>query len=82
MSDLKRVLDQDIEFKNQKFYNNFSKELDKYRWNLRPKYIYKSSTQKQVCKPFEDIYTLFAQTESEEYGRTRRYLIIGCVVYQ
>lgn len=82
MSDLKRVLDQDIEFKNQKFYNNFSKELDKYRGNLRPKYIYKSSTQKQVCKPFEDIYTLFAQTESEEYGRTRRYLIIGCVTYQ
>ncbi len=82
MSDLKRVLDHDIELKNQKFYNSFSKELDKYKRNLCPEYIYKSSTQKQVCKPFENIYTLFAQTESEEYGRTKRYLIIGCVTYQ
>ena len=81
MSDLKRISDYDIQIKNQNFYNSFKKELDKYRNNLNSihsDHIYK----KPVLNPFENIYTLFAQTDSEEYGRTRRYLIIGCVTYQ
>ena len=53
-------------------------ELDKYRGNLRSDRICKTT----VMNPFEDIYTLFAQTDSEEYGRTRRYIIIGCVTYR
>lgn len=78
MSDLKRVLDYGVEIKTRDFYDSFSKELDKYRGNLRPNRVRKNL----VYKPFENIYTLFAQTDTEEYGRTRRYLIIGCVVYQ
>ena len=80
MSDLKRILDDrnySIPSKNQNFYDNFMNELDKYRGNLRSDRICKTT----VMNPFEDIYTLFAQTDSEEYGRTRRYIIIGCVTY-
>ena len=84
MSDLKRILDGHnyvIPSKNQSFYNSFMKELDKYRNNLNSihsDYWHK----KPVLNPLENIYTLYAQTDSEEYGRTRRYLIIGCVTYQ
>ena len=49
-----------------------------YKDNLRPDFEHKTP----VLTPFKDAYTLFAQTRSEEYGRTRQYLIIGCVVYQ
>lgn len=84
MSDLKRILDDrnySIPSKNQNFYNSFIKELDKYQNNLNSihsDYWHK----KPVLNPFENIYTLYAQTDSEEYGRTRRYIIIGCVTYQ
>ena len=84
MSDLKRIFDGRnyvIPSKNQSFYNSFMKELDKYQNNLNSihsDYWHK----KPVLNPFENIYTLYAQTDSEEYGRTRRYLIIGCVTYQ
>lgn len=81
MSNLKHISDYDIQIKNQNFYNNFSNELNKY-WNnlnsIHSDYWHKNP----VLNPFENIYTLYAQTDSEEYGRTRRYLIIGCVTYQ
>ena len=45
-------------------------------------YILLRFVKKPVPKPFENIYTLYAQTDSEEYGRTKRYLIIGCMTYE
>ena len=58
--------------------DNFRKELDPYGKNLHSAPFCK----KPVPKPFENIYTLYAQTDSEEYGRTKRYLIIGCMTYE
>ena len=78
MSELKNMSDFDVEVKCKKFFDQFNKELEPYKENLRPNFKYKTS----VLIPFKDAYTLFAQTRSEEYGRTRQYLIIGCVVYQ
>ena len=70
--------DFDVEVKCKKFFDQFNKELEPYKDNLRPNFEHKTP----VLTPFKDAYTLFAQTRSEEYGRTRQYLIIGCVVYQ
>lgn len=78
MSDLKNRSDYEIENKKQNFLDNFRKEFDPYRKNLYSSPFCK----KPVPKPFENIYTLYAQTDSEEYGRTRRYLIIGCMTYE
>lgn len=78
MSDLKNRSDYEIENKKQNFLDNFRKEFDPYRKNLYSSPFYKKS----VPQPFENLYTLYAQTDSEEYGRTRRYLIIGCMTYE
>ena len=78
MSDLKNRSDYEIENKKQNFLDNFRKEFDPYRKNLYSSPFYK----KPVPQPFENLYTLYAQTDSEEYGRTRRYLIIGCMTYE
>lgn len=78
MSDLKNKSDFDVEIKRKKFFDQFNKELEPYKDNLRPNFVYKTP----VLTPFKDVYTLFAQTRSEEYGRTRQYLIIGCITYQ
>lgn len=78
MSDLKNRSDYEIQNKKQNFLDNFRKEFDPYRNNLHSSPFYK----KTVPKPFENLYTLYAQTDSEEYGRTRRYLIIGCMTYE
>lgn len=78
MSDLKNRNDYNISYKIQNFLDNFRKEFDPYRKNLHSSQFYK----KPVPKPFGNLYTLYAQTDSEEYGRTRRYLIIGCMIYE
>lgn len=78
MSDLKNRNDYNISYKTQKFVDHFYKELDPYRKELHSAPFCK----KPVPKPFENIYTLYAQTDSEEYGRTKRYLIIGCMTYE
>ena len=78
MSDLKNRNDYNISYKTQKFVDHFYKELDPYRKKLHSAPFYK----KPVPQPFENLYTLYAQTDSEEYGRTRRYLIIGCMTYE
>ena len=78
MSDLKNRSDYEIQTKKQNFLDNFRKELDPYGKNLHSAPFCK----KPVPKPFENIYTLYAQTDSEEYGRTKRYLIIGCMTYE
>lgn len=78
MSDLKNRSDYEIQIKKQNFLDNFRKELDPYGKNLYSAPFRK----KPVPKPFENIYTLYAQTDSEEYGRTKRYLIIGCMTYE
>lgn len=78
MSDLKNRNDYNISYKTQKFVDHFYKELDPYRKKLHSAPFCK----KPVPKPFENIYTLYAQTDSEEYGRTKRYLIIGCMTYE
>lgn len=78
MSDLKNRSDYEIQTKKQNFLDNFRKEFDPYRKNLYSSPFYK----KPVPQPFENLYTLYAQTDSEEYGRTRRYLIIGCMTYE
>ena len=78
MSDLKNRSDYEIQTKKQNFLDNFRKELDPYRKNLHSAPFCK----KPVPKSFENLYTLYAQTDSEEYGRTKRYLIIGCMTYE
>ena len=78
MSDLKNRSDYEIQTKKQNFLDNFRKELDPYGKNLHSAPFCK----KPVPKAFENIYTLYAQTDSEEYGRTKRYLIIGCMTYE
>lgn len=78
MSDLKNRSDYEIQIKKQNFLDNFRKEFDPYRKNLYSSPFCK----KPVPQPFENLYTLYAQTDSEEYGRTRRYLIIGCMTYE
>ena len=78
MSDLKNRSDYEIQTKKQNFLDNFRKELDPYGKNLHSAPFCK----KPVPKPFENIYTLYAQTDSEEYGRTKRYLIIWCMTYE
>lgn len=78
MSDLKNRSDYEIQTKKQNFLDNFRKELDAYGKKLYSSPFYK----KPVPQPFENLYTLYAQTDSEEYGRTRRYLIIGCMTYE
>ena len=78
MSDLKNRSDYEIQTKKQNFLDNFRKELDPYEKKLYSTPFCK----KPVPKPFKNIYTLNAQTDSEEYGRTKRYLIIGCMTYE
>ena len=78
MSDLKNRSDYEIQTKKQNFLDNFRKELDPYEKKLHSAPF----CNKPVPKPFENIYTLYAQTDSEEYGRTKRYLIIGCMTYE
>ena len=78
MSDLKNRSDYEIQTKKQNFLDNFRKELDPYGKNLHSAPFCK----KPAPKPFKNIYTLYAQTDSEEYGRTKRYLIIGCMTYE
>ena len=78
MSDLKNRNDYNISYKTQKFVDHFYKELNPYRKELHSAPFCK----KPVPKPFENIYTLYAQTDSEEYGRTKQYLIIGCMTYE
>ena len=71
MSDLKNRSDYEIQIKKQNFLDNFRKELDPYGKKLYSSPFYK----KPAPQPF-------AQTDSEEYGRTKRYLIIGCMTYE
>lgn len=78
MSDLKNRSDYEIQIKKQNFLDNFRKELDPYEKKLHSAPFCK----KPAPKPFKNIYTLYAQTDSEEYGRTKRYLIIGCMTYE
>ena len=78
MYELKNMSNFDVKVRCEKFFDQFNKELEPYRQNLRPNFAHKNS----VLTSFKDAYTLFAQTRSEEYGRTIQYLIIGCVVYQ
>lgn len=78
MSDLKNRSDYEIQIKKQNFLDNFRKELDPYGKKLYSSPFYK----KPAPQPFENLYTLYAQTDSEEYGRTKRYLIIGCMTYE
>lgn len=78
MYELKNMSNFDVKVRCEKFFDQFNKELEPYRQNLRPNFAHKNP----VLTSFKDAYTLFAQTRSEEYGRTRQYLIIGCVVYQ
>lgn len=81
MSDLKHRDDYKILIKNKDFFEAFRKELNPYRKVLFFERSFIRPDPVPVPQPFENIYTLHAQSEEEEYGRTKQYLIIGCMTY-